>query len=92
MRKNRRIVIQDWSNICCLFMFSGYLNSSCSLGTDLFVYPRDFCPGLHLHDHRVLLGGSLRVPDRLQHHSHGHPGLPAGLQVEEATCGQEDAR
>ena len=55
------------------------------------VYPLDFCLGLCLHDRRVLLGSSVWVPGRQQHHSHRRPGVPTGLQVEETPCGQEDA-
>lgn len=58
---------------------------------DSAVYPHRLCSGLRLHDHRVLLGGAVRMPDRQRHHSHRHPGVPAGLQVEEAPRGPEDA-
>ncbi|CAF94338.1 unnamed protein product [Tetraodon nigroviridis] len=55
------------------------------------VHPGGFRLGLRLHDRRVLLGGSVRMSDRQQHHSHRHPCLPPGLQVEETPYGQEDA-
>ncbi len=61
------------------------------LSAGISVRPCDFRFGLHLHDRRVLLGGSVWVPGRQQHYSHRHPGVPTGLQVEEAPCGQEDA-
>lgn len=60
------------------------------LSADLSVHSCDFRVGLRLHDHRVLLGGSVWVPGRLQYYSHRHPGVPTGLQVEETPCGSED--
>lgn len=58
---------------------------------DSALYPHPIRSGLRLHDHRVLLGGAVRMPCWQRHHSHRHSCLPPGLQVEEAPCGQEDA-
>lgn len=55
------------------------------------LHPHWFRFELCLHDRCVLLGCSVRMPSRQQHYSHRHPGVPTGIQVEEAPCGQEDA-
>lgn len=55
------------------------------------VHPCDFCFELRLHDRGVVLGRSLWVSGRHRHYSHRYPGVPTGLQVEETSCGPEDA-
>lgn len=57
---------------------------------DLHIDPCDICLGLRLHDRRVLLGGTLRVPYWFWDHPDWHSLLPPGIQVEETSCGAED--